>query len=56
MKNCDKACKPKCWSDYVEDKYSIFGKIVFIYVITLLTLSNFLLKEYNSELRLYFQN
>jgi len=54
MKICKKNCKSKCWSDYANDKYSIFGNIVFIYVISLLTLSNFLLKEYNKELREYF--
>lgn len=40
---CDKECKAKCWADYVEDKYSIFGKIIFIFVNFNLVLSSYVL-------------
>lgn len=47
---CDRDCRSKCWADYVETKNSIFGKIVVLYIVGLLTLSNYLLNYYNKKL------
>ena len=37
---CDKQCQKYCWSDYMNDKNSIFGKIIFTYVLTMITVAN----------------
>ena len=54
--NCAKDCRSKCWADYMDDKNSIFGKLIFIYIISLFFLSSFLIKEYNILIIEYFQS
>ena len=50
MEKCDAECKSKCWADYVDKKNSFLARFIFFYVIVLLTLSNFLLKSYNTQM------
>lgn len=55
MSQCDRDCRSRCWADYVENKNSIFGKLIVLYIVGILTLSNYLLNYYNTRLFNHFQ-
>lgn len=56
MQTCAKDCRSQCWADYMDDKNSIFGKFIFIYVISLFLLSSYIIMEYNILIIEYFKN